>query len=145
MSFFSWLRTWKRSDPGQRRGARGSPRQRASFRPQLEALEDRTLLSVYTAATVSDLIADINAANKAGGANTITLTAPTTSPYVLTAVDNSTNGANGLPSISSKQGDNLTIISNGDTIERSTAVGTPAFRLFDVASGSSLTLNNVTL
>jgi hypothetical protein len=38
----------------------------------------------------------------------------------------------------------LTIIGNGDTIQRSTAKGTPAFRLFDVA-GASLTLQNLTL
>jgi hypothetical protein len=103
----------------------------------------------YTAATVSDLIADINAANAAGGTNTITLTAPTTSPYVLNAVDNTTDGSNGLPVISggSKRvgADNLTILGNGDTIERSTASGTPAFRPFDVASGASLTLENLTL
>ena len=53
----------------------------------------------YTAASVSALIADINAANTAGGANTITLTAPTTSPYVLTAVNNSTDGATGCRSL----------------------------------------------
>jgi hypothetical protein len=115
----------------------------------LEQFEDRTLLSTYSAATVSDLIADINAANNAGGTNTITLTAPTTSPYVLTAVDNTTAGPTGLPVISGGTkkvaADNLTIIGNGDTVERSTASGTPDFRLFDVASGASLTLNNLTL
>ena len=47
-------------------------------------------LASFTAATVSALIADINAANTAGGANTITLTAATTAPYVLTAVNNTT-------------------------------------------------------
>ena len=41
---------------------------RARFVPRLEALEDRTVLSSYNAATVSDLIADINAANKSAGA-----------------------------------------------------------------------------
>ena len=50
---------------------------------------------------------------------------------------------NGLPVIAAK--DNLTIVGNGDTIERSTAVGTPLFRLLDVASGGSLTLENLTL
>src|SRR5262249_23783153 len=111
------------------------------FRPRLEALEKRTLLSTFNAASVSDLIADINAANAAGGANTITLTAPTTSPYVLTAVDNSTDGATGLPVIAKK--DTLTIIGNGDTIERDTSAS--AFRLFDVAGGASLTLEKVTV
>jgi hypothetical protein len=109
----------------------------------LERLEDRTLPSSFTAAGVSDLIAAINAANKAGGSNTITLAAPTTSPYVLTAVNNSTDGPTGLPVI--KKGDSLTIVGNGDTIERSTAAGTPAFRLADVASGGVLTLQNLTL
>jgi hypothetical protein len=89
------------------------------------ALEQAMGLSNLNAATVCDLIADINAANKAGGSNTITLTAPTTSPYVLTAVDNTTDGATGLPVISvgnKKTGaDNLTIVGNSDIIERSTA------------------------
>jgi predicted outer membrane repeat protein len=110
---------------------------------RLEQLEDRTLPSSHTAATVADLIADINAANKAHGSNAITLTAPTTSPYVLTAVDNPMNGANGLPVIADH--DTLTIVGNGDTIERSTASGTPAFRLFDAASGAALTLEYLTL
>jgi predicted outer membrane repeat protein len=150
MRLFSWLGNGKQADPAERRRPHRSARRRAIFRPRLELLEDRALPSSYTAATTSALIADINAANKAGGTNTITLTAPTTSPYVLTAVNNTSKGtngvgANGLPVISSKKGDNLTIIGNGDTIERSTAAGTPAFRLFDVASGSSLTLENVTL
>src|SRR6516164_7391948 len=63
--------------------ARAKPHR--TLRLNLEQLEDRTLLSSYSAATVSDLIADINAANSAGGSNTITLTAPSSSPYVLTA------------------------------------------------------------
>jgi hypothetical protein len=109
----------------------------------VEQLEDRMVLSNFTAATVSDLIVDINAANQQGGSNTITLVAPTTSPYVLTTVNNITDGATGLPVIAAK--DNLTIIGNGDTIERSTVAGTPHLRLFDVASGASLTLENLTL
>ena len=80
-------------------------------------------MSAYNASSVSELIADINAANNAGGANTITLAANTT--FDLTAVNNTTNGANGLPVISGKMGDNLTIVGNGDTIERSTAAGRP--------------------
>ena len=39
----------------------------------------------------------------------------------------------------------MTIVGNGDTIERSTASGTPGFRLFAVAGGGSLTLENLTL
>ena len=114
-----------------------------SRRLSLEQLEDRLTPSNYTAANVSQLIADINAANLAGGANTITLTAPTNAPYTLAAVDNTTDGATGLPVIAAN--DNLTILGNGDTIERSSASGTPAFRLLDVARGASLNLANLTL
>ena len=109
----------------------------------LEQLDARALPSGYTPLALSGLIADINAANAAGGANTISLTAPATSPYVLTAVNNTTDGATGLPVIAAN--DNLTIVGNGDTIERSTASGTADFRLFDVAAGASLTLQNLTL
>ncbi len=131
----------------KRRRRQVPPRRGASrgWRPVLETLESRAMLSAYTAATAAELISDINAANKHGGANTIALTAPASSPYVLTAVNNSTDGANGLPVISGNKAGALTIVGNGDTIERSTAAGTPAFRLFDVASGNSLTLESVTL
>src|SRR6516164_2636107 len=106
---------------------------RRGLRPALEQLEDRTMLSTFTAA--------INAANAAGGANTITLVAGTT--FNLTAVDNTTDGATGLPVIAAN--DNLSVVGNGDVIQRSTADGTPAFRLFDVASSASLALANMTL
>ncbi len=81
---------------------------------------------MYIAYTSADLIADISLANATPGANTITLAAATTAPYILTAVDNTTDGATGLPLIAAN--DNLTIAGYGDTIERSTASGTPAFR-----------------
>jgi hypothetical protein len=90
---------------------------------------------------VADLIADINAANTAGGSNTITLVAGKT--FTLAAVDNTTDGATGLPVIAANN--TLTIVGNSDTIERSTASGTPAFRLFDVASGASLSLDKLTV
>jgi hypothetical protein len=60
----------------------------------VERLEDRTLPSSYTAATVADLIADINAANQGGGANTITLAAKKT--FNVQAVNNTTDGPTGL-------------------------------------------------
>jgi hypothetical protein len=142
MWFKQWYRSW-RNQPGSRSPVGSGCSPRKHVRLTVEQLEGRMLLSSYSALTVSDLIADINAANKAGGSNTITLTAPTTSPYVLTAVDNTADGANGLPVIANH--DNLTIIGNGDTIERSTASGTSAFRLFDLAKGGSLTLQNLTL
>jgi hypothetical protein len=113
---------------------------RSGIRLALEQLEDRTVPSNFNAATVSDLIADINAANQAGGSNTITLTAKA---YHLTAADNTTDGATALPVISAN--DNLTILGNGATIQRGTGKSTPAFRLIDVAGGASLGLANLTL
>lgn len=109
-----------------------------------ERLESRTLFANYTAATPSELIADINAANQTPEADTITLAAGTT--FSLNGVDNTTttNGPTGLPRIAADSG-SLTILGNGDTIERSAAAGTPAFRLFDVTAGASLTLKNLTL
>jgi hypothetical protein len=143
MWFNPWYRGW-RNRPRTRSSVASRPSPHRPGRLTLERLEDRTLPSSFTAATVSDLIADINAANAAGGSNTITLTAPTTSPYVLTRVDNSTDGPTGLPVISGggKKGaaDNLTIVGNGDTID-----GGHVARLFDVAGGASLTLQNLTL
>jgi hypothetical protein len=146
MMISSWL-SWPISHSGAQRGQRPNPvsrRKKACF--SLEPLEGRALLTSYTAAGVSDLIADITAANTSGGANTITLTAPTTSPYTLTAQNNSSyaGGANGLPVIAAN--DNLTIVGNGDTIQR-TARESPktVFRLFDVAPNASLTLQNLSL
>jgi hypothetical protein len=144
MSLASWFRWLTKRVPNNRDGRTRCPwPPPSSRRPRLtlERLEDRTLPSTYGAASVSDLIADINAANKHGGANTITLAVNT--PFVLSGVNNTADGATGLPVI--KNGDNLTILGNGDTIERSTAWGTPTFRLFDVANGGSLTLANLTL
>jgi hypothetical protein len=86
---------------------------------------------------VTELIAAINAANAAGGSNTITLAAGKT--FSLTAVNNTAHGPTGLPVVMG----NLTIIGNGDTISR-TASG-HGFRLFDVSAFGSLTLENLTL
>jgi hypothetical protein len=148
MLFHQWFRNGL-TQPRTGRISRPRLPGRGRLRPRMEQCEDRTLLTSYMAGSVSDLIKYINAANTAGGTNTISLTAPGASPYVLTAVDNTTDGATGLPVISgggkNVAADILNIIGNGDTIERSTASGTPAFRLFDVPSGASLTLQNLTL
>jgi hypothetical protein len=135
-SWFPWRLA--RQYKGRARPAH-APAFRRRTRLACEQLEDRTVPSSVTAATVSDLIADINAANLAGGSNTITLAPGKT--FTLTAVDNTNWGPTGLPVIAAN--DNLTIQGNGDTIVRS-ATG-PAFRLFDVASGATLTLEDLTL
>src|SRR5437588_10922853 len=140
MSLNELLQRWI-GKPSASRRSRRQARRRRGLRLTLEQLEDRHLPSSYTAASVSDLIADIKAANLAGGSNTISLVAGNT--FSLTAVDNTTDGPTGLPVIAAN--DNLSIAGNGDTIQRSAATGTPDFRLFDVAAGAALTLANLTL
>jgi hypothetical protein len=68
MSYFSWLRNWKRAAPAARRPLQMSFRRRTGFRPRLEALEDRSLPSTLTVTTYLDgspgsLRAEIAAAN----------------------------------------------------------------------------------
>ena len=137
MATHTWIRRLFAKKP---RTIRKAP---APFRPAVLALEDRIVLNGYTAATAADLITDIGLSNQAGGKNTITLSAPTGSTYTLNAVNNSTDGPTGLPVIAA--GNILTIVGGGDSIQRSLVTGTPAFRLFDVASGATLTLANVRL
>ena len=91
-----------------------------------------------TPCTTSALISAITQANSTNG--TVTLTSGCT--YTLTAINNTTdNGGVGLPVITR----NVTIQGSGATIARSTASGTPVFRIFDVSSAGSLTLNSVTI
>jgi CSLREA domain-containing protein len=64
--------------------------------------------------------------------------------YILTEVENtSANGENGLRVVSTDNGHNLTINGNGATIERSSAAGTPGFRILEVVG--SATISNLTL
>ena len=69
------------------------------------------------------------------GADTIDLDNSLT--YTLDEVDNANNGNNGLPSITTE----ITINGNGSTVERDSAVSTPQFRIFRVASSGILELN----
>src|SRR5688500_15034906 len=96
----------------------------------VEALESRRLFADYTAANTAEMIAAITAANNAAEADTIVLAAGAT--FLLTAADNADlDGPSGLPVIAASGGE-LAIFGNGATIERSTATGTPGFRLFAV-------------
>ncbi len=91
-----------------------------------------------TSCTTAALISAITTANSTNG--TVTLTSGCT--YTLTAINNTTDsGGVGLPVIKGK----VTIQGSGATIARSTAAGTPVFRIFDVATTGSLTLNAVTI
>jgi hypothetical protein len=90
---------------------------------------------------VACLIAAIHEANANGEANTIALEAGT---YTLTAVDNTTDGPNGLPSITSEF--LLTIQgpwAESTLIEREASA--PLFRLIQVAATGTLTLEELTL
>ncbi len=83
---------------------------------------------------VDCLIAAINQSNQNGEPNTINLELGT---YTLTAADNDTDGANGLPSITGT----ITIQGpkgSGSTIDRDP--GARAFRLFQVAGSGVLNL-----
>jgi hypothetical protein len=143
MSFSSWQRKWISAAPAACRRTQVSTRQPTGLRPRLEALDERRLpsgLPYPTAATVSQLIADINSADKAGGAFTINLKPGTT--FDVKTVNNTTNGANGLPVIGGTKAVDLTIVGSGDTLDR---VGSKSFRLWDVAPGALLTLCRVTL
>ena len=106
-------------------------------------------LPYATASSVSQLIADINYANNAGGAITINLAPGAT--FDLTSANNTTDGGNGLPVIGGTKAVALTIIGNGDTIKRIAVISRRyytiqnPFRLFEVTSGASLTLDHVTL
>src|SRR5579875_2190946 len=147
MSSTLWLRLlahrWL-GRPGQRvyssRPAVSARRQavRCSARPHLELLEDRTLLSAPVS-TTGDLITAIKNANAAGGLTPITLAANTT--FDFTTANNSTNGHNALPVIT---GNIIIVGKGGDLLSRDNKSTTP-FRLFDVASGGSLILENLTL
>ncbi len=80
----------------------------------------------------------IDAANNSGGNNTYVITLQSKTTYNLTNLDNTTNGANGLPSIVS----NVTIVGNGSTVEQG---GSTPFRLFEVDGAGTLNLQNLTL
>jgi hypothetical protein len=112
-------------------------RRRPPTRPCLETLEERCLLDAGGAvASTAGLIAAIKAANSSGSPTKITLAPGAT--FDFKTANNSTNGGNALPVVTG----NITVVGNDDIIERT---GSNAFRLFDVRSGGSLTLENMTL
>jgi hypothetical protein len=91
------------------------------------------------AGDIQCLITAINDANANGQPNTIRLAAGT---YTLTSVDNTTDGANGLPSITST----LTIEAAGTDPATVTRLSTaPSFRLVHVGPSGHLTLRGTLL
>src|SRR5262249_19959090 len=125
------VRKFDRSAHAARRRTPGSDRHQVSFAARIEALEVRSLLSGLpypTAATVSQLTADINYANNTGGAFTVNLQPGTT--FALTTGRLPVVGG-GTHSV------DLTILGNGGTID-----GLGNVSLFGVAHGTSLTLDH---
>jgi hypothetical protein len=91
------------------------------------------------ACTETALVAAINAANAAGGGNVV-LTPGCT--YTLTRSHATrTHGPDGLPIITTV----ITLTGNNNTITRSVAVGTPAFRIAEVSNTGNFTVKKVTL
>jgi hypothetical protein len=132
-----WQRWFNRPAKARR------PRPALRARLAVECLEGREMPASFTAATVPDLIGAITAANLSAEADTITLAPGKT--FTLTAQNTlDSDGATGLPVIAAGGG-SLTIVGNGDVIERSTAKGISPFRLLTVAPGASLTLQDLTL
>jgi chitodextrinase len=97
-----------------------------------------SLVTLSVGCSTASLVSNISTANAFGGA---TLSLAPGCGYTLTAANNATDGGTGLPVITAKD----VMQGNGATITRSTAAGTPAFRLFDVSSAGGLTLNALTL
>ena len=95
-----------------------------------------------TVTNVTQLIADINYANTSGGTFTINLQ-PNTNFDLLTGYGGDGFGGDLLPIIGTPNAVNLTILGNGDTIQRDAT--TYEIRLFEVGKGSSLTLDQMTL
>lgn len=90
------------------------------------------------ATSAGQLRADCTAGNLSGP-DTVSL--PNGGDFVLTAPHNSQNGPTGLPVITSS----MTIEGHGATIRRSTATGTPDFRILDVDAGATLTIRDTTI
>src|ERR1019366_3268824 len=95
-----------------------------------------------TVTNVTQLIGDINYADTNGGTFTINLQ-PNTNFDLITYNGAGADGADLLPIIGAPNAVNLTIHGNGDAIQRDAT--TYQIRLFEVAKGSSLTLDHMTL
>jgi hypothetical protein len=85
------------------------------------------------------LVLAINNANTNPGSDTIDLASSCV--YELDVVDNTTDGNNGLPSITSP----IVINGNGATIRRGTGAQKSAIRLLHISQGGDLVLNDLTL
>src|SRR5205085_2120922 len=92
------------------------------------------------AGQVPALVAAINTAESSPGPDVIKLEGGT---YTLTTENNSDGGVgfNGLPVINSE----ITLVGNGATIQRSSAGGTPNFRIFYVDGSATFDVRDLTI
>ena len=149
MSFSSWLRNSKRSALAARRRTQASLRQRASFRPRLEALDDRCLPSTLTVTNTQDsgrgsLRAEIAAAQSG---DTIVF-----SPTLASSSKPHHGGTTSTPGkITLTSGDlnltkNLTIQGPGaDQLAISGYGGNTFTRIFEVAPNTTVSLSGVSI
>lgn len=98
---------------------------------------DGSACTLIEAITTANSNTPVTGCTTGSGPDTIVL--QNSSVHSLSTVNNSTDGNNGLPSITSS----ITIQGNGATIER--VSGPTYFRLLHIADTGNLTLNNVTL
>jgi hypothetical protein len=95
---------------------------------------DYARADTFTPVDVAELIAAINTANSNASTDIIELGANT---FTLTATDNSTDGSNGLPSVSSS-----ITLQNGTIVRAADAAG---FRLIHISASGNLNLTNIIL
>ena len=100
----------------------------------------QTSAAIFNPNDVASLIRAINTSNTNMEDDTLELA--TNSTYTLTVINNDTNG---LPVIGSDGGHKLVIHGNGATLQRSTAGGTPAFRIFQIGTGADVTIDRLTI
>jgi hypothetical protein len=140
MLFSFWLRNWTRSAPAARRRAQTSPRQRASFRPRVEALEDRWLPSTLTVTSIQNsghgsLRAEIAAAHSG---DTIVFS-PNLDGKTITLTSGELDLTKNL-TIHGPGAGKLTISGNSPYY-----YGVPYTRVFEVAPKTTVTLSGLTI
>jgi hypothetical protein len=96
-------------------------------------------LEIDVACTANALVDAINAANQNNEAAILSLDEGCV--YTLSAVDNTIDGSNGLPSI----GSDIEIHGNGAVVMRATGENTPPFRVLHVAGGGKLSIDRLTI
>jgi predicted outer membrane repeat protein len=151
MSFSSWLRNWKRSAPTAGRRTQTSCYQRVSFRPRVEALEDRWLPSTLTVTNTQDsgrgsLRAEIAAAQSG---DTIVFSATLTSSSSSKPHHGGTTSTPGKITLTSGELDltkNLTIQGPGaGQLTISGYGGNTFLRVFEVAPNTTVSVSGLNI